>query len=211
MDYLALETLLSLELPVLIAAGIIVLILLTISTKNGQAEGPDRVVLCWFTRVKKPVLDRFFAGLTWFGSLWVLLPASAVISLILLNNGQYFQSMIFEFGFLGAVTSTYALKYALARERPDVAPPIDGHPPDPAFPSAHTTQAFAFAFMMFLLAALEIEWISCIVWPMIVVATGVAISRLYLQVHYPSDVLAGIIVALLWPASILYFFKIGVL
>jgi len=114
--------------------------------------------------------------------------------------------MVFEFGFLGAVISTYILKYSLARERPNVAPPIDGHPPDPAFPSAHTTQAFAFAFMVFVLAVLEIEWVSYIAWPLIILATGVAFSRLYLQVHFPSDVMAGIIVALLWAASILYFF-----
>lgn len=59
-----------------------------------------------------------------------------------------------------------------------------------SFPSGHTTAAFAIATTL----ALNLPVLAAICFP---IAFIIAISRLYLGVHYPSDVLAGMAIAIL--------------
>jgi membrane-associated phospholipid phosphatase len=78
-----------------------------------------------------------------------------------------------------------AVKLAVRRRRPELAglPPLTSTPTQLSFPSAHASTSFVAAqlFRRLGLPAL----------PLYVLASGLALSRLYLGVHYPSDVLAG--------------------
>ena len=84
----------------------------------------------------------------------------------------------------------------MARPRPwlDVAgliPLIAEHDPN-SFPSGHTTAAFAFAGAVWF--ADSKKWLK---WVALAAAVLMGFSRLYVGVHYPSDVLAGILIGLL--------------
>ncbi len=183
---------------VLITA-ILLLIYLTISVSNGNWDIRDQSILQLFHRSQNNILDQFFSAITWLGSLWVLLPASFLLTLMLFVYGHRFEAMIFEVGFVGAILTTYTMKYALARERPGYFDQLGSLPPDPAFPSAHTTQVVIFVLMLWLVMnLLNIKWEGYIATLLIVIAAGVAASRMYLQVHFPSDVIAGILVASIW-------------
>jgi membrane-associated phospholipid phosphatase len=89
---------------------------------------------------------------------------------------------------------TAALKYSVKRERPFVTYPDiinkSGKPTeDPSFPSGHTSTAFATA------TALSLEYPKWyVIAPSYVYAGTVAYSRMYLGVHYPSDVLVGALI-----------------
>jgi undecaprenyl-diphosphatase len=91
---------------------------------------------------------------------------------------------------LGAVGGAYvlntAIKLAVRRRRPDVPglPPLTGTPTGLSFPSAHATSSFtaARAYSALVPAA-----------PLYALAASLALSRLYLGVHYPSDSLAGVV------------------
>ena len=90
---------------------------------------------------------------------------------------------------------TWGLKYSINRQRPQSAYPGEitaaSTGGSPSFPSGHTSQAFATA------TALSIAFPK---WYVVVPAMGwaatVAYSRMYLGVHYPSDVVAGALVGM---------------
>ena len=63
-------------------------------------------------------------------------------------------------------------------------------PTDYSFPSGHTAASFASVMALYLAEEKKI-WI-----PALVLAVLIAFSRLYLYVHYPSDVLGGVVVGL---------------
>ncbi len=77
-----------------------------------------------------------------------------------------------------------ALKLVVRRRRPDVPglPPLVGTPTQLSFPSAHATSSFAAVRAYAPLAPRE---------PLYVLACALALSRVSLGVHYPSDVVAG--------------------
>ncbi len=101
---------------------------------------------------------------------------------------------------------TAALKFAINRDRPFVTYPNDIKKYTKAgsysFPSGHTSQAFATATSISLLYP---KWY--IIAPAYLWASGVGYSRMYLGVHYPSDVLAGAVIGSASSIGAHYLFK----
>lgn len=88
-----------------------------------------------------------------------------------------------------ALALAHVIAIAVDRPRPFVAHAISIHPflthaADPSFPSEHATGAFAIATAV----ALRLPWRGVV---LLVLAAVVALGRVFLGLHYPSDVLAG--------------------
>ena len=66
------------------------------------------------------------------------------------------------------------------------------HLSDNSFPSGHTSYAFSFVAVLFMLS--KSKFIN---WYMAIIAILIAFSRLYLYVHFPTDVLAGAIIGII--------------
>ncbi|HRP95999.1 MAG TPA: phosphatase PAP2 family protein [Rhodocyclaceae bacterium] len=171
---------------------------------GGRAAGPDQWLLARVAELQQPALGLFFRVATWAGSFYLLGPAVLMGMLYLNARRERSAALVVGTGFYGAALATFVFKRVLDRERPVALDAAVGVlPPDPAFPSAHATHAVALALCLW--------WLARRYRPrqqMLVALTAgsaalvVALSRLYLQVHWPSDVAAGALVALGWCALV---------
>jgi undecaprenyl-diphosphatase len=178
-------------------AGLLLLTFLV--TRDGTA-GFDRLLLAAFAALRGHVTDGFFRAVTWLGSSYVLVPAVLLAMVLLAARRQWAAAGLAGLTYFGASLTTWLLKTAVGRERPLLRALLDeAVPADWSFPSGHATHAAAFALGLWLVAArYRPRWRV----PAGVVLGGlvllVSASRLHLQVHWPSDVLAGWLVAVLW-------------
>lgn len=96
---------------------------------------------------------------------------------------------------IGALITNVVLKNWVARPRPfDAFPeilPLIARPTDFSFPSGHTTASFACAFILYRMLPPKYGI------PAICLAILIAFSRLYVGVHYPTDVLAGFLIGVI--------------
>lgn len=141
-------------------------------------------------------LDRGFRIVTWLGSLYVLLPAALLLAWHARGAGMPRAAAFVPAALLGAAVLARLAKLAIARPRPELFPPLIALPDDASFPSAHAMQATAFALAWLLRPGTRPTVIPVLAACLLVAA--VALSRIYLQVHFPSDVAFGIAAALLW-------------
>jgi membrane-associated phospholipid phosphatase len=152
-----------------------------------SAEAPtleERLLRCVRTRGHTPGRERAvarFSSLGEHGAVWLALGAVGAA-----RGGE--RAPAFRRA-AGVVVLAYilntAVKVLVGRRRPELAslPPLAATPTRLSFPSAHATTGFAGA------PALSRAGLPAA--PLYGLAGALALSRLYLGVHYPSDVLAG--------------------
>ena len=163
----------------------------------------DHQILLFMAAHSSEGLSYFFRGVTWLGSLYVLTPLAVLIAAVLLYFQKQWETLLLVAGFGGATLLVYLAKILLARPRPALVEPLIAMPVDSSFPSAHTTQIVAFTLCIVLIVRrIWPEWQFVAATVAVLLAIAVAISRIYLQVHYPSDVLGGIALGIVWVALI---------
>ena len=141
-------------------------------------------------------LDAGFTALTWLGSLFVLLPAALLLAW---RHGWRTRSPAAAFvplALLGAAVFAHLAKVAAERPRPDMFPALVAMPLDASFPSAHAMQVTAFTCACLLPPGARPGLGAALAGSLLMASVGV--SRVYLQVHYPSDVAFGMAAAILW-------------
>lgn len=146
-------------------------------------------------------MDVFFFYITWLGSILVLLPAG-VSMIALFRRALNFADMVLIIGgLLGASLLAHLLKILFARPRPTVVTDMMVNmPPDYSFPSAHTAQAASFFVALGLVASRNLPIKSgAVIWLFCgLLISLVGLSRIYLKVHYISDVIAGALLGVVW-------------
>ncbi|MDY6769979.1 MAG: phosphatase PAP2 family protein [Candidatus Nanohaloarchaea archaeon] len=137
--------------------------------------------LLFLEQLRTPLLNEAAVAVTAFGS-----PFVALLLVYTLYHFDHRDTAVLAFTALaagGVVEKT--LNLLVRRPRPDiVSAVITGYPQGFAFPSGHATVAFALA------AVLEQE-LDGSNYYFYVLAALVAVSRLYLGLHWPGDVVAG--------------------
>lgn len=164
----------------------------------------DSPILTFLAEHRTVALDYFFRLITWTGSGFLLYPVSILIISLLIRDRHYPEALLLGIGFSGVSLLNPWLKALLLRDRPSLFPfPLLYEHENFAFPSGHTAQIIAFTLSVFLIIHRiqpRRQWLAAIL--LSILALCVATSRLYLQVHYPSDILGGFLFALIWVFSI---------
>jgi undecaprenyl-diphosphatase len=161
----------------------------------------DHYILLFAAAHRSAGLDYFFRSVTWCGSLYVLAPLTVLIIAALLRLRKQSEALLLAVGFGGATLLVYLAKIAINRPRPALVEPLIALPFGSSFPSGHTTQMVAFALCLTLIIRrIWPRWQFTVAALAIGLTAAVAVSRIYLQVHYPTDVLGGIILGVAWVA-----------
>jgi len=143
----------------------------------------DNKILKIIPLIKNPILDYISHLLANFSSMLIIIVI--LISLFLLNKKKREWALPLGLGIISSYVITYVLKFIIARPRPlEIAMNFLFHLPDYSFPSAHAAAAFA-ALPILNKTYPKLKWL----W--ILSASFVAFSRIYIEVHYLSDVVAG--------------------
>lgn len=145
-------------------------------------------ILDWIqANMRNPTLDLLMPAITALGNsglIWLLLAGI----LLLTPKHRRAGAAVLAGLVLEIICCNMVLKPLVARVRPcDVNTAVQlliARPDDFSFPSGHTGASFAAAAALF--ADRNRLWI-----PSLILALLIAFSRLYLYVHYPTDILAG--------------------
>ena len=154
----------------------------------------DGGALLWIQENLRGLLDPVVEGYTTLGNtglMWIVLSLAMLCWKPTRKAGvAALAAMV-----LGLLCTNVVLKHLVARPRPwlDVAGlvPLIQEPDPNSNPSRHTSPAFAAASAWW--RTLPRRWMR---WTGLVLAVCMGLSRLYVGVHYPSDVIAGALVGL---------------
>jgi undecaprenyl-diphosphatase len=158
----------------------------------------DREILAWFSAHTSSMATATFRLITWAGSIFILAPLVMLIGYILMQYQHWQEAVFLASSFVAAAIIARLLKYLIGRERPDVYPALVDTYTQLAFPSVHVAQVSAFCLALYLvLRRCRLAWHAVVGVVLFVLALAVLCSRLYLQVHYPSDVIAGALLGII--------------
>lgn len=140
--------------------------------------------------------DRFFVLMSKIGYGYGVIPFDVVLVLVLATLKRKREATFAALALAGSALINLAVKQVFARARPSL---WDSIAPEAtfSFPSGHAMGSATLACVLICLA-----WNTRWRWPVLAVSTlfavAVGLSRVYLGVHYPSDILAGWAAAIAW-------------
>jgi undecaprenyl-diphosphatase len=168
---------------------------------EGETQAMDESILRMMNDMGSPWLDMVALEVTALGARLVVIMMVLVASAFLWHTRHHYSAALLWVSMMGAGLVNSALKLSFNRPRPDVFPWRTQHVGLASFPSGHAMTAIVvYGTLAFLIARLApTRLLRRLVWlTAIVVILLIGWSRLYLGVHYPSDVAAGFVLGTGW-------------
>jgi membrane-associated phospholipid phosphatase len=146
-------------------------------------------------------LTEFFEAVTTLGNGIVLAGVAAIAAYLLARRRYYAEAVLMVLAYGGAQVLSFSLKLAFRRDRPFFTDPL-ATVSTYSFPSGHATVSIAVYGALCLVLVRRLTGparVVCVAAAVLLVSL-IGFSRLYLGVHFLSDVLAGYSVGLAWLA-----------
>lgn len=151
-------------------------------------------LLYWFQSIHNPILDKIVVVITSLGNagiFWILL---TLVMLIVCKDKKVAWTSALALLFSVLVINIF-LKNMAMRARPcwidDTIPLLVKNPKDYSFPSGHSSASFASAVSIVQYAKYRKQGIAAVI-----LAAMIAVSRMYVFVHFPTDVFVGTILGI---------------
>ncbi|WP_411954312.1 phosphatase PAP2 family protein [Alkalibacillus sp. S2W] len=161
----------------------------------------DAMVKKFIASFNTPWLTDMMGYITETGSvLWLTVATIlVVVYLVLLSDKSYWVATFLVINMLGISGLTKGLKLLFERQRPETLEQFDGT--GFSFPSGHSTGAITFyGFMIYLVVICKLskgwKWVIngfLTIWILLI-----ALSRVFVGVHYITDIIAGLAIGLAW-------------
>ena len=156
----------------------------------------DGQILLWLQdNLRNPILDSIFVFITTLGNAGIIWALIAIILLIVKATRKAGVCCITA-GLAILILNEGLIKHLINRARPFTQ--VEGltilikAPGSSSFPSGHTATSFAATTVMLLMLPKKYSI------PALILASSIAFSRLYVGVHYPTDVLGGLIMGVIY-------------
>ena len=163
--------------------------------------GLDRPVVRLLAARREPALTSAMRTITFFGGIVFVAGAFVAVAGLAYVRARNVRLPLFVLASAaGGLALDDIVKFLVNRPRPDIAPVVEAL--GSAFPSGHATAATAlFAAFAYVLTRRLDRRTAVWVWvPAMLASALVALSRVYLGVHWPTDVLAGMALGGSWVA-----------
>lgn len=188
----------KLLLVLALSGGVFVFVAAAVVRAGGL--GCDEPILAFWHRHATPGLDQLAVALTVVGNTWPMVATAALILVGALVRGLRRRAWVFALSVGGSMALTQVIKLAVMRPRPALWPSIRPEHTY-SFPSGHAMDTAAIAVALgFLCWKGRAHWLAWTLGPLFALSVGWA--RVYLGVHYPSDVLAGWTSAVAWVVAV---------
>jgi undecaprenyl-diphosphatase len=191
----------------LFIAGLLWLIQIVREVGTGRSEAIDRILLQRASSLAKspdadwmtPIAKIF----SLIGNWQVIAPIGVLVLLLALSKKIPWRDFfIYVAAVAGTSGITLFFKYVVGRPRQQLVPTLE-KAPFHSFPSGHTVFALVIYCYLAHLILSRMEspprWMSWLVYGLaVLIALLVGLSRVYLAAHYPTDVIAGLIIGVPW-------------
>ena len=155
----------------------------------------------WFVRHRVPFLNDVAAFGTGMAETLTVIVATAVLVIVLRwRTGRWYEAIALVVSVVGEVAIFLCVTLIVPQRRPPVHR-LDPAPPTSSYPSGHTGASIALYCCLALIILWlysDRGWARALAVVLFCVPVFVGLSRIYMGMHYPSDVLAGAILSTLW-------------
>jgi len=190
----------------LISALFFLLILLDV-IYEGALFHFDTVVHQWSLSWHTSLGDKVIFALTHLGDLLMMLIYSVLLTLLMYGKKMWREIRFYWVGMLGSAALFSGIKELVGRTRPS-SYIGDFHQHGFSFPSGHSTMSVTWALLLFLIFSprvsrryLPLFTLFCLLFPLTII-----FSRIYLGVHYFSDVMGGMMLGISWVMLVAWYY-----
>ncbi|MNH95795.1 Phosphatidylglycerophosphatase B [compost metagenome] len=169
----------------------------------------DKSIIDFIRNFESSFLTKVMKGFSWIGSAEVVLILVLVLMVVLYKVLKHRLELFLLVGVVaGSGLLNVLLKLIFQRARPDLHRIVDAT--GFSFPSGHSMGAFTLygiiAFLIWKHLSTPFRRVSVIVLSLIMIIT-IGVSRIYLGVHYPSDILGGYLASGMWLAIAIWWYQ----
>ena len=174
-----------------------------------QTKAIDTNILLAIKPMHTPLLDYVMHGFSFVGG-------TVVVTLVCLGLGVTFwrrrrkaEFKALAIAAIGAVSLNLLIKFMFDRDRPELWKMVEGKTHTSSFPSGHAMMSLViYGLVGYLLAVRFPRWRWWIAIGTILLVSIIGFSRLYLGIHWPTDVVAGYAAGLIWLVTAILYLEV---